>query len=421
MRLGAWALGLIHFDRSPRRCDPAVAAEIAAAFRRKCEIVGVFVNPTLEEIDRAVENAGLTHRAAERRGGHLLLRRGRAPHRGQGRSRRSTSPAPPISTRPRSTAPTSTSSTVAARASGAAPARASTGACCASTAPRCRRSSPAACDPENVAEAIAVTHPYAVDVASGVEAEPGRKDHAAMEAFFEAAKAASVPARMSAVEERFGPYGGRYVPETLIPALDELTAAWAAARGDEDFRVRLASLRRDFIGRPTPLYLAERLSERAGRRVYLKREDLAHTGAHKINNAVGQVLLAAADGQAADHRRDRRRPARRRHRDGLRSARSRVRRLHGQRGHPPPSAERRADEAARGRGRAGRGGRPHAQGGGQRRDPRLGRERRDDALRDRLGGRSGALPGPGARSAAGDRRRGARAGARGRGSAARRG
>src|SRR5881394_121287 len=100
-----------------------------------------------------------------------------------------------------------------------------------------------------------------------------------------------------AIEERFGPYGGRYVPETLIPALDELTAAWELASGDEDFRVRLASLRRDFIGRPTPLYLAERLSERAGRRVYLKREDLAHTGAHKINNAVGQALLAQRMGK----------------------------------------------------------------------------------------------------------------------------
>jgi tryptophan synthase beta chain len=100
-----------------------------------------------------------------------------------------------------------------------------------------------------------------------------------------------------AIEERFGPYGGRYVPETLIPALDELAAAWKAASGDEDFRERLASLRRDFIGRPTPLYLAERLSERAGRRAYLKREDLAHTGAHKINNAVGQVLLAQRMGK----------------------------------------------------------------------------------------------------------------------------
>ena len=70
---------------------------------------------------------------------------------------------------------------------------------------------------------------------------------------------------MSAVEERFGPYGGRYVPETLIAALDELTAAWAEAREDEEFLDRLALLHRDFIGRPTPLYRAERLSERAGR------------------------------------------------------------------------------------------------------------------------------------------------------------
>jgi tryptophan synthase beta chain len=97
---------------------------------------------------------------------------------------------------------------------------------------------------------------------------------------------------MSAVEERFGPYGGRYVPETLIAALDELTEAWSEAREDADFIARLELLRRDFIGRPTPLYLAERLSERVGSRVYLKREDLAHTGAHKINNALGQALLA---------------------------------------------------------------------------------------------------------------------------------
>jgi tryptophan synthase beta chain len=102
---------------------------------------------------------------------------------------------------------------------------------------------------------------------------------------------------MSAVEERFGPYGGRYVPETLIPALDELTAAWAQAREDEAFGERLALLHRDFIGRPTPLYRADRLSERAGRAVYLKREDLAHTGAHKINNAIGQALLAQRMGK----------------------------------------------------------------------------------------------------------------------------
>ncbi len=102
---------------------------------------------------------------------------------------------------------------------------------------------------------------------------------------------------MSTIEQRFGPYGGRYVPETLIPALDELTAAWTEAREDEEFVARLEQLRRDFIGRPTPLYLAERLSERVGSRVYLKREDLAHTGSHKINNAIGQTLLAARMGK----------------------------------------------------------------------------------------------------------------------------
>ncbi len=102
---------------------------------------------------------------------------------------------------------------------------------------------------------------------------------------------------MSTIETRFGPYGGRYVPETLIPALDELTAAWEEARADAGFNEQLSKLLRDFVGRPTPLYLAERLSERTGRRVYLKREDLAHTGAHKINNAVGQALLTKRMGK----------------------------------------------------------------------------------------------------------------------------
>lgn len=97
---------------------------------------------------------------------------------------------------------------------------------------------------------------------------------------------------------RFGPYGGRYVPETLIPALDELALAWQEASADPDFVARLELLRKDYIGRPTPLYLAESLSELCGRKTYLKREDLAHTGAHKINNAIGQVLLARRMGKS---------------------------------------------------------------------------------------------------------------------------
>ncbi len=102
---------------------------------------------------------------------------------------------------------------------------------------------------------------------------------------------------MSTVESRFGPYGGRYVPEVLIAALDELTAAWEEARTDPVYREELGALLRDFVGRPTPLYEAKRLSERTGRRVFLKREDLTHTGAHKINNAVGQALLARRMGK----------------------------------------------------------------------------------------------------------------------------
>jgi tryptophan synthase beta chain len=99
------------------------------------------------------------------------------------------------------------------------------------------------------------------------------------------------------IERRFGPYGGRYVPETLIPALDELEAAWVAARDDEGFRGELGALLRDYAGRPTPLYHASRLSKEVGHDVWLKREDLLHTGSHKINNALGQVLLAKRMGK----------------------------------------------------------------------------------------------------------------------------
>jgi tryptophan synthase beta chain len=100
-----------------------------------------------------------------------------------------------------------------------------------------------------------------------------------------------------ALDRRFGPYGGRYVPETLIPALDELEREWLAARSDPGFQDELAGLLRDYVGRPTPLYHARRLSELTGGEVWLKREDLTHTGSHKINNALGQALLARRMGK----------------------------------------------------------------------------------------------------------------------------
>jgi len=99
------------------------------------------------------------------------------------------------------------------------------------------------------------------------------------------------------VPHRFGPWGGRYVPETLVSALEELEEAYQKHRDDPEFRAELQALQVDYAGRPTPLYLARRLSDRVGCAVYLKREDLAHTGAHKINNTLGQILLATRMGK----------------------------------------------------------------------------------------------------------------------------
>jgi tryptophan synthase beta chain len=97
---------------------------------------------------------------------------------------------------------------------------------------------------------------------------------------------------------RFGPYGGQFVPETLMVALQELVKEYETAKSDPEFHAVLAKLLKDYVGRPTPLYFAKRLTEKAGgAQIYLKREDLAHTGAHKINNAMGQVLIAKRMGK----------------------------------------------------------------------------------------------------------------------------
>jgi tryptophan synthase beta chain len=110
----------------------------------------------------------------------------------------------------------------------------------------------------------------------------------------------SQPSPLSSVPDergRFGAYGGRYVPETIIPALDELAAEYTTALADADFNAELHHHLKDFVGRETPLYFAERLSDQYGARIYLKREDLCHTGAHKINNTIGQILLARRMGK----------------------------------------------------------------------------------------------------------------------------
>ncbi len=101
-----------------------------------------------------------------------------------------------------------------------------------------------------------------------------------------------LPVQLPDKHGRFGRFGGCYVPETLVPALHELERGFAAALKDKGWMKEFRRLLADFVGRPTPLTFAGKLSSTLGRKVYLKREDLCHTGAHKINNALGQVLLA---------------------------------------------------------------------------------------------------------------------------------
>src|SRR3954469_13604533 len=113
-----------------------------------------------------------------------------------------------------------------------------------------------------------------------------------------AAATIGAPGALPDARGRFGQFGGKYAPETLMPALDELESAYEEARRDPKFQDVVDRLARDYVGRPTPLYFARNLTELGGgARIFLKREDLAHTGAHKINNALGQGLLAKRMGK----------------------------------------------------------------------------------------------------------------------------
>ena len=228
--------------------------------------------------------------------------------------------------------------------------------------------------PDNVAEAIAAVGPFAVDVASGVEAAPGaRTRRSSRRSRPPCAPAERVAARGGAAAHERGRASFRALRRP-VRARDADAGARGARGGLAAARATTPTSRPSSTGccattsagrhRST---CARRLSEAAGHPIYLKREDLNHTGAHKINNALGQALLAKRMGKRADHRRDRRRPARRGHRHRLRAARPRVRRVHGHRGHAPAAAQRRAHGAAR---RARRAGRGRARARSRRRSPR---------------------------------------------------
>ena len=295
-------------------------------------------------------------------------------------------------------------------------------------------------NPVNVANAARSIPLVGVDVATGVERRDGSdrnagrdrsprptKDPLRVALFVKRARAA----RDDRPNLSFGPtpihaglldadgagrwgmerdFGGRYVPETLMAALEQLETAYDAVRQDPVFWAELRDLLEHFAGRPTALYRADRLAaavrEQAARlassghgaargpagsptipalRLYLKREDLAHTGAHKINNALGQSLLTRRLGKTRVIAETGGRPARRGHGDGLCAARSALRRVHGCRGHRAPGPERASNARPRRRGPLGHVGHRHVEGRGQRGDARLGDQRPDDALRPGLG------------------------------------
>jgi tryptophan synthase beta chain len=146
-------------------------------------------------------------------------------------------------------------------------------------------------DADNVAGLAGIVRPAGVDASSRLESEPGRKDPERVAAFIRAARSAF------ARPGRFGEFGGAYAPETLVAPLADLAAAWERSMSDPGFRSELARLLSEYAGRPTPLSPARRLSAELGCEVWLKREDLLHTGAHKLNNSLGQCLLAKRMGK----------------------------------------------------------------------------------------------------------------------------
>ena len=150
----------------------------------------------------------------------------------------------------------------------------------------------------------------------------------------------------------FGRFGGRFVPETLMPLILDLQRHYEAAKEDQSFWDEMADLWTHYVGRPSPLYFAPRITEAlGGAKIYLKRDELNHTGAHKINNVLGQILLARRMGKPGSSPRPAR-AARRRDRHRLREVRPAMRGLHGRHGCRAAGAQRVPHEAARRGGRA---------------------------------------------------------------------
>ena len=204
----------------------------------------------------------------------------------------------------------------------------------------------------------------------------------------------------------FGVFGGRYVAETLMPLILDLEKAWNEAKSDPSFQAELDHWSTHYIGRPSPLYFAERLTEHlGGAKIYFKRDELNHTGAHKINNTVGQILLAQRMGKKTHHCRDRRRPARRGDGDRVCQSGVALRRLHGRGRYRAPGTQRLPYETPGRRCQAGHVRLAYPERRHERGAARLGDQCRLDLLHHRDGRRSPPLPRACARVPVGDRAR----------------
>jgi len=296
---GADFLGFIFYPRSPRYLEPEKVREIVSQVRAQRlgpipKFVGVFVNQAPETVARLLEFCGLDYaqlHGDEEPADGVVLGRERVIKAVRVRSAADVSalgrwPAALYLLDTYSQQPGGTGQTFDWKLAEFA---SSYGAIILA----------GGLTPENVAEAIRQVRPFGVDVSTGVESTPGRKDHDRLKQFIRAVRISTPPTvQLPDRSGYFGPYGGRFVPETLMSALDELERAYEQACADPTFEQELKELLRNYVGRPTPLYFARRLTDYcSGAKIYLKREDLAHTGAHKINNTIGQGLLARRMGK----------------------------------------------------------------------------------------------------------------------------
>ncbi len=311
--LGAWALGFIFYSKSPRAMTPRRAMPILSVLRQRYPAVlrvGVFVDETVDEVARVAQALELTHAQLHGAETPAYCRelRARMPKLGvikafRPKTRADLDQIPEfekisdailldayVPGHPGGTGTLGdwTLAQVAARSG-------------------IRVVLAGGLGPDNLTRALSEVEPYALDASSLLEDSPGIKSSAKLRKFFERARAQGRAEEMSMESKSahdpdengwFGPFGGRFAPETLMEPLRELERAFFRYRREPEFVAEKDDLLNNFVGRETPLTFAARLSGLVGgARIYLKREDLTHTGAHKINNAVGQILLARRMGK----------------------------------------------------------------------------------------------------------------------------